>query len=414
MNKIESNFLSNLLPYETDAKKNAELKKGLKEYQALLKASLEANSHFQNKDLERLDALVGENACQIRTDKAIIASKNATTNDFNDRIVKALQKMDLLLNPNRIEPLMRSSVSLKSILASEEINISLTDEQDFVIQSFLLTEIKTATVATKTLNSIYRIEASDPKKICRFGDITLSFARSLVAKARKNLASASVQFVRTSACQLQDPSLIRMISEEFTVTHNGLSCIPMFWTYKTILHTAQKEGIPLLIHVKFLEKEANDEYSIVDEEHMLFQSTENKCFAEVNTAQADLKQPAFVVQGVACAQKGESSTKAQWKETMRKISPVDVILAGAADHRQYPDAAQDSLIEKLADSEYENYKTQAQSNGFSDKNPSTFFIQHVYAARIEKIVNEISQSTGHSALTEKSIIPVVEPDRAIL
>jgi hypothetical protein len=411
MNKISGNHLSALLPYDTEAKKNLELKKGLKEYRALLTVVLEANQALQAGNLEKFDSLVGENACQIRAIRiAIIASKKIV--DFtviNGQIKQSLEKVDLLLEPKLIESLMTKSVSLKSLLKEKGLDIFLTEEQDFVVQAYLLKEIKIIPI-DKPLNSIYQIEGSNVAKICRFGDITKSFANSLVAKTKKTLAAASVQFMKNSAAQLQDPLLERAASKEFTVAKNGLSCIPMFWTYKTILLTAQKEGVPLLVHVKFLEKEG-EEYTVIDEEHMLFQTSENKRFIEVDSVKADRNQPALIVQGVACGQKGQGLTKDQWKESMRKTTPVGVILAGAADHRQYPDSTQDALVEKLADQEYEGYKALAQSHGFSDKNPATFFIQHVYATRIDLLLEAISQ--GKNGRLEKGDISLIVREKEV-
>jgi len=56
-----------------------------------------------------------------------------------------------------------------------------------------------------------------------------------------------------------------------------------------------------------------------------------------------------------------------------------VILAGAADHRQYPDPKKDAEILALNDAEFTQHVALAQSKGFAETNPTTFFIQHVYA-----------------------------------
>ena len=73
---------------------------------------------------------------------------------------------------------------------------------------------------------------------------------------------------------------------------------------------------------------------------------------------------------------------------MSLFSITDVILAGAADHRQYPDPEQNALIEKMGDGEFETYKALAKLKGFSLDNPSTFFIQHVYASVISQTIKK--------------------------
>lgn len=64
---------------------------------------------------------------------------------------------------------------------------------------------------------------------------------------------------------------------------------------------------------------------------------------------------------------------------------LGVILAGAADHRQYPDPEEDRRIEELGDEEFESYRKMARANGYALEDPSTFFIQHVYSTTVGKI-----------------------------
>lgn len=381
---MEENLLSHLLPYDTSIKKHGCIKKGLKEYQSLLSAVIEAAHSLHARDLEKFDSLVGENACEIRAVwMAIIALKNSINiAALSDQALMSLSKVTTLLNSNKIDLLMRSEESLKSVFEKEGLDISLTAEELIIAQSYLLTEMKTVMDSEKQINSIYRAEVSDPKKICRLGDVSVSFARSLISRIRRMLATASVQFVRSYACRFQDQALMKMVSEEFTVLQNTLPCTPMFWTYKTVLRAALEEGVPLVIHAKFIEKNAEG-YAVVDEDYMIFESA-NGSFVEVEGI--DLDKPACIVQGVVSNENGQNLTRAEWKELMRETSITDVILAGAADHRQFPDATLDSNIEKLQDSEYESYKGMAKRNGFSDENPTTFFIQHVYAACVGKVV----------------------------
>jgi hypothetical protein len=304
----------------------------------------------------------------------------------NNQILEILKKIDSLLSSKAIDLLMRSERSLKNIIAEEHLDIFLTADEMFLLQSFLLSEMKTVSDTSKQFDSIYRIEASDPKKMSKFGDVSVSFARNLLSQLKRAVSTASVQFVRSCACRLQDKALMKMVSDQFTVLENTLPCTPMFWTYKTLLLAAQEQGIPLVIHVKFVEKESQG-YTVVDEDCIVFQGDENTPFTEVDLSQADPDQPACVIQGIAVSENGKGF--AEWRALLKETSAMDVILAGAADHRQFPDQAQDALIEALNDEEYQNYKTMAKQRGFSDENPATFFIQHVYAACVGKIVSDV-------------------------
>lgn len=111
------------------------------------------------------------------------------------------------------------------------------------------------------------------------------------------------------------------------------------------------------------------------------------------------------MQGVVCADLLPSQR--QWKTA---IAPqmMGVILAGAADHRQYPDPKEDHKIEALGDEEFESYKAMAKKSGCSLENPSMFFIQHVYPS----IVGKLPQVMQKARLAEKTIRSFL-PERSI-
>ena len=66
---VKKNFLSELLPYDISTKTNWSLKAGLKEYSLLLAATKQAMRMLRCGDLEQFDAVIGENAYQIRAVK---------------------------------------------------------------------------------------------------------------------------------------------------------------------------------------------------------------------------------------------------------------------------------------------------------------------------------------------------------
>ena len=79
----ETNFLSHLLPYSLESRKGRTLVlQSLKEYLFLLIAAEQALASFQLGKLTDFDALVGENACQIRAVKlALIVRENKLDTD---------------------------------------------------------------------------------------------------------------------------------------------------------------------------------------------------------------------------------------------------------------------------------------------------------------------------------------------
>ncbi|MBA3284148.1 MAG: hypothetical protein H0U27_03680 [Nitrosopumilus sp.] len=161
--------------------------------------------------------------------------------------------------------------------------------------------------------------------------------------------------------------------------YNNLLSLPIFWTCKTLSLAAQKNGIPLVIHAKFLAKDK--EYSMIDEDCIFFRSdlsTQNT-YEESVPDPFDLAKVAVVFQGVVCDDANLLLSKSEWRKII-SAQKLDVILAGAADHRQYPNPEEDRRVEELNDEEFQAYKTMARNKGYALENPSVFFIQHVYSA----------------------------------
>lgn len=390
-------YLSELLPYELDSKKNGSLRSSLKEYQALINAATQAIQAVKRREYQKLDSLVGENACEIRAVwLCCYALKNRDTTLLENQLRAVSHSINDLLQPSKMNFLMQSDISLNMLLQQEELNISLNSEELFLIASFILTEVKTSRSSSEQIDSIFIKERADSKKLLQYGEITPSFANNLLSKLRKTLATASVQFVKEKAFALQDADLIAKVSDEFTFVHNALPCIPMFWTYKTLLTTAQQESIPLIIHAKFLEKNA-EEYILVDEEKLFYAVGRDGTYRQVQSTASDLEKPACVIQGIAVVDRA-SWSKSEWKARMSGKSVIDVVLAGAADHRQYPDAALDSLFDDVEDRAYSAYKQHALNEGFAVENPSTFFIQHVYAALTSKFFSHAEIATDATPL----------------
>lgn len=385
--------LSEIFYNDIGEKRNGELRKGLIEYRSLLTALSIAMGYLKNKDLEKFDALVGENACQIRAIKiAIISSQNQINfKNLETRISEVQNRIANLLSFRTINLLMISDISLQEVLGKEDLDIILTSCEMFVFQCFLLSLMKEP--QSELISPLCVRDKSAPKKLKQLdSEISSKFANTVVRKTRRLLSEASVHFTREMAKYLDDPSLIKMVSNEFTHEYNSWTCIPMFWTYKTLLKAAQRENIPLVICAKFLNKNENS-YTIQDQELLFFKPIKDNDeyhYIQTEPTEKDLEDSGFVIQGfVFLNEDHRIFCKRKWKETLDKNSIIDIILAGAADHRQYPD---ENRKIPFSDPEYERYKAMAQLKGFSIDNPTTFFINHVYSLQIGKLLTLASEN----------------------
>ncbi|HLG23689.1 MAG TPA: hypothetical protein VI564_02035 [Candidatus Nanoarchaeia archaeon] len=388
MTTEDQECISQLLPYDLESKKKKNILTGLIEYRALVEAGLRAIRSFQTFGLEKFDSLVGENACQIRAVWiAMKAGKGLRNLDGLCRRVQfVLERIDALLELKLIDSKVHRNGSLQTIIDSEALKVPLTQEEKFLILSFLLSEMKSTRKTSENSSSIYLTEIAEPKHFQRYGDVSVTFARNLISKLRKKLAKASVSFIRENS-----PTDYEMVSDQFTFNHNDLPCIPLFWSCKTALNTAQSARLPFVLYAKFLSKSPLG-LNVVLEECLFFKPTAEGLYIKALPQLSDLNQPACIFQGIVTENsEGALLKKSEWKARIQEHGLFNVILAGAADHRQYPDSALDAHITALNNPEYNSYKTLAKNAGFSADNPTTFFIQHVYASTPGKILAEIEQ-----------------------
>jgi hypothetical protein len=413
--------LSELFSSDPTKLRHGELRKGLFEYNLLLILLEDAISDFENNNLEKFDALVGENACQIRAVKiallssqnsadtsacqiravkiALLSSQNsADTSAIKQDLKNAKTSVQALLAEKNIKKIMHSDHSLHDIITSENLEILMSHDILYIYLSYLLCLMKEKENGIP--NSLCFRDKCSPKKLKMYEkNISSSFAKALASKTRKLLSEFSVHFTRELAWGLKDLNLIQMVSDEFTHQYSSWSCIPMFWTYKTLLKFAHQKKIPLVIVAKFL-KQIAGEYQVIDKEVLFYKpSIDGKSYHYIESEldKDDLTKAAVVIEGHVCL-KNEKPIfcKIKWKERFSQNSIVDVILAGAADHRQYPD--QDHTI-TFSDAEYDRYRSIAQNKGFSLANPTTFLISHVFPQQIGKILyfyRDLSSLSMHS------------------
>lgn len=373
-------YISTLLPYELETKTNGQLKKGLLEYSLLLKVSKQAFISLEEGDLEKFDALVGENACQIRAIKiALIASRDLDyIQEHVQRISLTLAKVSSLLEESSIQKLMHSGKSLKTILEENGLEHALSSDDQFCIQSFILCEMREAQTDEEAIETLCRDPKLLPQKLkCLQPEISTSFLKSLASKMRKLLSETSVKFVKEIAEEIQNTELFEILST-YTNYYNTRPCTPMFWTYKTLLLMAQKERVPLILKAKFCDQ--NDPHlKVVSEKAIYFKPCPfSSKYIQAEPTLEELEAPACIVEGAVCIEEDLSFIQPKWEKTLGQHSIEDIILAGAADHRQYPDSTIELTIQ---DQQYLNYKKLAKEGGFSLENPKTFFIRHIYCSQ---------------------------------
>lgn len=372
-----TDLLSSLLPYDIQNKKHEDLKKLTHEYLFLISVLIESMEDFNNRNFKNFDALVGENACQIRAVKIICIYENSTVNCLA-LINRACQIQETIKNLEKISDffrLMPQKTTFYDLLKMYNLNLTLCSDAIFLVRAWLLTKAKKISSNFPTVLNLCLTERIDPKNIQNMGEISYSFADKLLSKSKKSLSLESVNFIKNYASTSGDLSLQANLSNKYTILHNGyLTCIPMFWTYKAILKLIDGLKVPVILKCHLLKKDG-------ERKQVFISSTEDQ-----NKCSYFLDKPIFVVEGVALIDEVFILNETDWKNIILKYSTSDIILAAAADHRQYPDQNFDGLFELYSDLELQFFKKMASNEGFSLKNPSKFFIRHVYCQTLKELI----------------------------
>lgn len=379
----KSNFLSHLLPYDPVVKTGIRLKDGLKEYILLLTALEHAMKSLQTGSLKDFDPLVGENACQIRALKlALIIDKfPIQIEELLNKTYHSREKSYALYNS--ISKTNRNNLSLKDIIDNEKIEIELTHNEFFLVKCFLLTKVKTVK-PFKIDSPLVKNEYTDTKKIKEIGNVGSMFADNLVKILREKVATSSVAFVQQLANSFPfQEGIIQMVSSKYSIKHKGLECLPCFWTTWILMQQAQINKTPIALKVQQRAKDRN--YEVIHEITIFFKASSDG-YVETDYSAFDYNSAALVLFGSSCRESNAFPDKEVWRQELLECNPIDLILAYAATHRQYPDETKNHLIFDIQDKNYDYYKQKAQEWGCCLENPSRFFLAHAYCEKIGNIL----------------------------
>lgn len=367
-------YLSELLPYELHGKFGDRLFQAIKEYDFLLTSTELAMQAVEKGHLSCFDPLVGENACQIRALKncLIFSQFPINSHDLLTKIHIIKQKIkNLSLDHAQVRD---EKKTLKFLLTSENLEINLTYSEIYLIKSFLLTLVKTIKPPKADFPFI-KNEYTDFKKLKDISPISTIFAESLIKKLRESLSAFSVSFIRELSINCASNHFIS--SHLACVQYKRLHCLPCYWVTKALLVKCIESAIPLVLVVRQMATDQN--YAIGGETTLFFSGGKYVDEAHLNPHAASL-----ILLVNACRPNREFPQIGIWKDELQQKNPIDLILAYAASHRQYP-GDNDHGIHQINDPEFSFYKKKAMEWGCSILNPSLFFLSHALCDRIENV-----------------------------
>ncbi len=368
--------LTSLLPYSIEEKEHGSLTHGLTEFKLLCIVASEALTAYIAKDLSKFDALVGENACQIRATLLCFYVKYDLVHckETLGKINSAILTINLYLGLAEAE---LPECSLYEFLSAKEIDIELSTAELFLISSYILTLVRVI-LPPDPERMIVRNEKTCSKVIKNILPIGSTFAREFVKKNRKILSEISVHFVQVAAEHVSnDSKAIQMVSDKYCIEYNKfgrLSCLPCFWYTDVLLLFSLEMKIPITIIMESLI--SDESYKKCHSGTVHYRVKNGKYVQNESSIKKD--EPSLVIHGSSYCLQNEIRRYTEWWEHFLSFDPVDLILYYAASHRQYPDENQDSILTDSQCERWLHFKAKAEEIGCTLENPKEFFLVHAY------------------------------------
>ncbi len=372
--------VSNLLPYQPASKGKGTLKTALTEYKVLLIAVKQAIEALKEGDFEKFDALVGENMCQIRAIKIALSAKGVSSSikGLEPKVDAALKSIESLSTPKELHAMGATKITLKDLLVDKKLEVALTPDEMFFVQAYLLTLVKVTRPKKKDCRLLEDVtDLNQFKKLDE--SASNGFAGRVVKLVRKQLSTASVQFVQEQAKELAGED--ELVSDKLIVEENDCVMLPFFFTNTILINVAMQQKIPIVISLRTFAKD--QECRIVGKTSLLYEFHPKQAkYVKKTPGIGDFGRAAFVIEGLMCRSSDKLLSMANLEHAFDDHDVVEMFLANSASHRQYPDPEKDVLFEK--DPSFVAYKTLAAEIGCTTDNPTLFCIDHVFCSKVYK------------------------------
>ncbi len=389
----------------------------------------EAIVSFLNDNYVDHDALVGENACHIRTcaliDIALIKNSNL---QFNASLHTIAAQLKQIINSFKFITISGEDInkSVHAFLIKNNLTLSIPSQFFNYIKYILDTYLLTLTKETLQTSGITLYEKTSYQTIRNLG-FAYNRAQFLVHHTQKSLSASSCEYVQSEARLLNNHPLSLLL--KIKKDAHGRSFLPQFLVAKVLFLRALAQNRPLIVPItRYFNKLPFDHITLC------FKPNANKTNYSLNITPSE-HFPCMIMSGVVNYDSFPESMH-EYKKRLLSYSFLDLIFANFAIHPQYAgdlkelpppfDESIETLRKNTVDvvhnnekscismeatiksilaekNEFERLRQLAVKNGCSFDNPSLFFINHMYCDNASNhISNEISPRLLRGSLSQYS------------
>jgi hypothetical protein len=344
------------------------------------------------------DPQVGENLCQIRAYQLYsifnesldmakeIALFSIRLQEFHDKCEQLLEKLNSLKTkrPSHYLNDIDKHTTVEEYLERNQLNIHLTDNIAFLIQSYFLT--------------IYKI--IDEHEICYgvdYNELSIdlnitskTFIKNLVRHNQIKITESSSKFLSSLLLNTNaEPALVYLMHSLHFKDQDGRHVFGCYEATRLILDHAFKTGRPVCIIVKRNSETMSDEL-------VFYLKPDNNLGKYTVQFNASYDKPNILITGVTRYSHYINETAEEYVRRFLNVGFENIILANVAQHPQYPGISLDKFkynpylavnTDRLTPS-YKNYISNAERNFLKHKhlaaevgcmpdNASLFLMTHV-------------------------------------
>ncbi len=373
-------------------------------------AALEA---FQKHQWRQFDALVGENACQLRAAKIKdLADLYLNFHEWQQEIDKACSDARTILKQlpaikSQITSKIHSGKEFKAEYgnkispreACEKLKIlhRASDNVRFVVESYLLAQTKTLVPKNECFYQLF--DVTHAENLARFncsleGQTPNEESRligskklgDLVNLLQCDLALQSIKYLQRELWRLGETRETpvnqfahKVISEGIRRDKVGRRCSPCFYNLETLIQRLIDKKQHLLIDVTRWTPQGKE----IDRIKMLYEPDQvTHSFKKMSLNEEILPESVFVIIGTSIREDQEQLPRDEYLKMFDSYSLEEILNANWAQHAQYPGDL-DKTSPLPDDGRRLALAKQAQEIGCSKANMSLFTVSHILCDRLD-------------------------------
>lgn len=339
----------------------------------------EALKNFQQGNLKRFDALVGEEACQFRACKiADLYTQMNGSEPFRKNIAQTIEKAEAMLDyirenffqldkkPGKISP--------NQFFGKQPLGVN--EDIRFIVLSYLLESIKKTEASTLNFYD-YKEKSCFVEKLkskveqLQLEKVSNGQLVTIGENAQVQLSALSSRYAIN--CNRGEENLGIKLDER------GRSCVSFFNGVQVMLNSMLQKNQKLLVKVTL----GNSKEKSCGSVQMLFSPNQARTGFEpctLSNSSESGNSPLVVFKGNSINEQYNEDNREAYERQFKANDLSELILMNAANHTQYPGEIYLPNIEIIT-----NYADRAEEEGCSRNNMSKFLIDHVFASTIREM-----------------------------